>query len=354
MTAAGPDSDRARMTTFALPPDSDATSPPEKRGVPRDGVRLMEVRGSVVSHHLFRDLPDLLTAGDLLVINTSATVAAALTARGSDGADAPLHVSAVLDDGDWVVEPRLPGSTGPDLRHRRGDVLHLPDGVRATLVDTYPRQGGSSARLWRARLVPEPALLAYLTAHGRPIEYSYLDGHYGLAARQTVYATRPGSAEMPSAGRPFTAELLVRLLSAGVTVAPILLHCGVSSPELAEPPSPERFEVPPDTARLVRSATRAGRRVVAVGTTVVRALESAVGEDGRIRAACGWTDLVLSPRRPARVVTGLVTGLHPPQASHLLLLEGVAGLELVSRAYDAAVAERYLWHEFGDSMLFLP
>jgi S-adenosylmethionine:tRNA ribosyltransferase-isomerase len=317
-------------------------------------VRLLAVRNSTVSHHLFRDLPDLLSAGDLLVVNTSATLAAALTARGPSGEDAPLHVSTVLDDGEWVVEPRLPGSTGPDLRARRGDVLHLPDGVRATLVDTYPRPGGSSARLWRARLVPAPDLLDYLGAHGRPIEYSYLDGRFGLAARQTVYAVRPGSAEMPSAGRPFTTELLVRLMAAGITVAPLVLHCGVSSPELAEPPSPERFEVPPDTARLVRSATTAGRRVVAVGTTVVRALESAVGDDGRVRAARGWTDLVLSPRRPARVVNGLITGLHAPQASHLLLLEAVAGPDLVQPAYEAAVAERYLWHEFGDSMLFLP
>jgi S-adenosylmethionine:tRNA ribosyltransferase-isomerase len=169
-----------------------------------------------------------------------------------------------------------------------------------------------------------------------------------------VYADQPGSAEMPSAGRPFTAELLVRLMARGVTVAPILLHCGVSSPELHEPPSPERFLVPADTARLVRSASTAGRRVVAVGTTVVRALESAVGDDGRVRASRGWTELVLSPQHPARVVTGLVTGLHAPQASHLLLLEAVAGVDLVRSAYDAAVRERYLWHEFGDSMLFLP
>jgi S-adenosylmethionine:tRNA ribosyltransferase-isomerase len=354
MTAVGPDTFAAPATTFVLPPGSDAPSPPEERGIPRDGVRLLAVRGSAVSHHVFRDLPDLLAPGDLLVVNTSATVAAALIARGAGDREAPLHVSTVLDDGDWVVEPRLPGSTGPDLRARRGDVLHLPDGLRATLIDTYPRPGGPSTRLWRARLVPAPDPLAYLAAHGRPIAYSYLDGRYGLAARQNVYAVQPGSAEMPSAGRPFTAELLVRLMAAGVTVAPIVLHCGVSSPELAEPPAPERFEVPPDTARLVRSATTAGRRVVAVGTTVVRALESAVGEDGRVRASRGWTDLVLSPRRPARVVTGLITGLHPPQASHLLLLEAVAGPELVGPAYDAAVAEHYLWHEFGDSMLFLP
>jgi S-adenosylmethionine:tRNA ribosyltransferase-isomerase len=340
-------------TAFVLPPGSDAPSPPESRGTPRDGVRLLAARPDGLGHHVFRDLPALLDPGDLLVVNTSATLAAALTATGPRGT-LPLHVSTALDDGSWVVEPRLAGSAGPDLRARRGDVLRLPGAVRAVLVDTYPEPGRAGARLWRARLTPAPELVDYLAAHGRPIAYSYLDAPYDLASRQNVYADRPGSAEMPSAGRPFTAELLVRLMARGITVAPVVLHCGVSSPELHEPPAPERFEVPPDTARLVRSATTAGRRVVAVGTTVVRALESVIGDDGRVRAARGWTDLVLSPRHPVRVVTGLVTGLHAPQASHLLLLEAVAGADLVRAAYEAAVSERYLWHEFGDSMLFLP
>jgi S-adenosylmethionine:tRNA ribosyltransferase-isomerase len=159
---------------------------------------------------------------------------------------------------------------------------------------------------------------------------------------------------MASAARPFTASLVVRLVSQGITVAPIVLHAGVSSPELNEPPIPERFVVGAATARLVGSARAAGRRVVAVGTTVVRALESAAAPDRTVHASSGWTDLVLGPDRPARVVTGLVTGLHAPEASHLLLLESVAGTELVAAAYEAAVERRYLWHEFGDSTLFLP
>jgi S-adenosylmethionine:tRNA ribosyltransferase-isomerase len=194
----------------------------------------------------------------------------------------------------------------------------------------------------------------YLTRNGRPIAYDYLDGSYPLADYQTVYANEPGSAEMASAGRPFTAELLVRLMAAGVTVAPVVLHCGVSSQEPYEPPLPERFRIPDDTARLVNSAVWAGRRVVAVGTTVVRALETVATDDGTVRPGCGWTDLVLGPDHPAKVVSGLVSGLHPPEASHLLLLEAVAGAELVRRAYEAAVPAGYLWHEFGDSMLFLP
>jgi S-adenosylmethionine:tRNA ribosyltransferase-isomerase len=195
---------------------------------------------------------------------------------------------------------------------------------------------------------------AYLGAHGRPIGYAYRPSPVTLDELQNVYALQPGSAEMASAGRPITAALLVELMARGVTVAPVVLHAGVSSPELHEPPAPERFAVTASTARLVAGARRTGGRVVAVGTTVVRALESALDHAGAPVAASGWTDLVLGPDRPAHVVDGLVTGLHPPEASHLLLLEAVAGRAMVAAAYREAVAERYLWHEFGDSMLFLP
>jgi S-adenosylmethionine:tRNA ribosyltransferase-isomerase len=159
---------------------------------------------------------------------------------------------------------------------------------------------------------------------------------------------------MPSAGRPLSSRVLVQLVAKGVVVAPIVLHTGVSSPEKHEPPMPERFEVSKETAALVNLASSAGRRVVAVGTTSARALESVADDSGVVTAGSGWTDLVLSQSRPARVVTGLVSGLHEPEASHLMLLEAVAGPELVAAAYRAAVAEHYLWHEFGDGMLFLP
>jgi S-adenosylmethionine:tRNA ribosyltransferase-isomerase len=211
-----------------------------------------------------------------------------------------------------------------------------------------------SDRLWRARVEVPGGVEAYLARYGRPITYGYLRGRWPLPAYQTVFAREPGSAEMPSAGRPFTAELVTGLGSAGVAVAPVTLHTGVSSLESGEPPQPERFRVPEHTASLVSWTRGHGGRVVAVGTTVTRALESAVRPDGSVGAAAGWTDLVLSPERPARVVDGLVTGLHEPEASHLLLLEAVAGRAMVQRAYDAAVRNRYLWHEFGDSCLLLP
>ena len=339
--------------TFVLPPAAEATAPPEWRGLQHDEIRLLAVRADGLASVVFRDLPELLEPGDLVVVNTSATLPARLPAGRADGVTVPLHWSTELDGGDWVVELRRPDNSGPDLGVEPGTVLTLPGGVLITLLAGYPDPSRPS-RLWRARTTPAVSATVFLPRHGRPIGYRYLQDHVPLSAFQTVYAGEPGSAEMASAGRPFSEEVLVALITRGVPVVPLTLHTGVSSPELHEPPYPERFTVPEVTARIVNNTRRGGRRVVAVGTTVTRALETATDDDGVTRATRGWTDLVLGPDRPARVVTGLITGLHEPGASHLQLLEAVAGPELVAAAYDRAVAEHYLWHEFGDSMLFLP
>jgi S-adenosylmethionine:tRNA ribosyltransferase-isomerase len=313
-------------------------------------VRLLVADGTAVHHARFRDLGRFLNPGDLVVVNTSGTLAAAV-----DAGSVVLHFSAPLNDGPldgttWVVELRRPDQSGPVRDAVAGTRIRLPDGGSVTLLANRP----GSDRLWTARVETPDGVDNYLARYGRPIAYRYLRGRWPLPAYQTVFAREPGSAEMPSAGRPFSAELVTDLVSAGVAVAPITLHTGVSSLESGEPPQPERFRVPRHTASLVEWVRGHGGRVVAVGTTVARALESTVQSNGSISAGQGWTDLVLSPDRPARVVTGLVTGLHEPEASHLLLLEAVAGRELVQRAYDEAVSNRYLWHEFGDSCLLLP
>jgi S-adenosylmethionine:tRNA ribosyltransferase-isomerase len=335
-------------TRFELPPGRLATGTPESRGLARDGVRLLVARSGSVAHQAFRDLPSVLQAGDVLVVNTSATLAAAVDGVRGDGRLQPVHVSAQLDDGQWVVELRRADGKGPSLDGVEGELVALLGDLRLQLTSPL------SQRLWRARPVAPLDRIDYLARYGRPIAYDYLERRFPLADYQNVFATTPGSAEMASAGRPFTADLLVRLVAAGVTVVPLTLHCGVSSPELHEPPMPEPYDVPEDTARIVNSAVWAGRRIIAVGTTVVRALETVAGPNGTVRPGRGWTDLVLGPDHPARVVKGLITGLHTPEASHLLLLEAVAGPELVQQAYEAAVPQGYLWHEFGDSMLFLP
>ena len=338
---------------FVLPRAAEAPAPPEARGLSRDGVRLLVARPDGVTHRRFRDLTDLLSPGDLVVVNTSATLPAAVEGR-LHGRVRPVHVSGLLDDGSWALEVRLPDAGGPDLDVTTGDELALPDGLVLRLAAAWPEESAVRSRLWRATPSRRLDLAAYLSTHGRPVAYAYLAGRFPLGDFQTVFADEPGSAEMASAGRPFTAELVLRLAVRGVAVAPVVLHAGVSSPELHEPPLPERFRVPASTAALVNATRAAGSRVVAVGTTVTRALETAAGPDGTVRPSSGWTDLVLGPHRPARVVTGLVSGLHAPEASHLLLLEAVAGADLVRRAYDAALSGGYLWHEFGDSSLFLP
>jgi S-adenosylmethionine:tRNA ribosyltransferase-isomerase len=159
---------------------------------------------------------------------------------------------------------------------------------------------------------------------------------------------------MPSAARPFTTDLVTRLIARGVGVSPVTLHTGLSSQEAGEAPQAERYRVPQVTAEAVNATKARGGRVVAVGTTATRALETVVGPDGRVHAGSGWTERLITRDDPARVVDGLVTGWHDPEASHLMLVESVAGPELTRAAYDAAMADGYLWHEFGDSALLLP
>jgi S-adenosylmethionine:tRNA ribosyltransferase-isomerase len=332
-----------------------AAEPPEARGVPRDGVRLLVARPQGVTNAVFSDLPRFLAPGDLLVVNTSATLASSVRSRRrASGRPVTVHFSMALPDGSWAVELRPAArATGPVTDARVGDVVELVDG-NLQLRDSYPDSGVRSSRLWRAEVDLAGDVSSYLAFHGEPIAYDYVPGHWPLESYQTVFARDPGSAEMPSAGRPFTPALVTELVSVGVRLAPITLHTGVSSLENGEPPLPEPYRVPAATARLVNATRGSGGRVVAVGTTVTRALESVVGPAGQVRAGQGWTDLVLGPERPARVVDGLVTGWHEPGASHLLLLEAVAGPQLVAAAYREAAREAYLSHEFGDSALLLP
>lgn len=374
----------AAAIEFALPDELSATSPPEARGLARDDVRLLVADGSVTTHARFRELPAFLRAGDLVVVNNSAMITAAVDADYA-GERAVLHFSTWLDDGGWVVELRDPD--GVPWRGRpleTGVRLRLPDGHRATLrapwlpggkrlwvaditVATEPHPGrgpdqGSSAMAQEGPVgVPERRIAGaggahvdvrgLLARHGRPVTYSYVRERWSASYYRTVFGVVPGSAEMASAGRPFSDALVTELVAGGVGLAPITLHTGVSSPETGEPPSPERFVVPEMTARLANATHQAGGRVVAVGTTVTRALETASTMDGLVRPMSGWTELVLSGERPARVVDGLITGWHAPGASHLHLLESVAGPEVVGEAYRMALESGYLWHEFGDAAL---
>ena len=336
--------------------DAAAPAPAEARGLSREDVRLLVAADAGITHARFRDLPDHLRPGDLVVVNDSATIAGEIDAEWLGHGPVVLHLATPLDDGTWVTEVRTPVDGSRAVLDAEPGERFDAGAVTATLVEPYPRPGsspnGRGNRLWRARI--EGPLDEHLRRAGRPISYGYLPRRYPLSAYQTVFGTRPGSAEMPSAARPFTHGLVTRLVSQGVAIAPVTLHTGVSSQETGEAPQPERFAVPASTARLVNAVRAGGGRIVAAGTTVTRALESAVADDGTVVERSGWTDRLVTPANPPRVVTGLVTGWHDPHASHLLLVEAVAGRDLAQRAYEAAVAEEYLWHEFGDAALLLP
>jgi S-adenosylmethionine:tRNA ribosyltransferase-isomerase len=329
---------------FTLPADLEAHAPPEARGLRRDGVRMLVSRAAtgMIAHHRFTDLSRLLLPGDLLVVNTSRTLPAAVLA----GPDLAVHFSTGLPDGSWLVEPRIPagkssirsGAVAPS------PVIALPGGASLTLL------GPATARLWRARL--SMAVVPYLLRHGEPIRYSYAGERWPLRDYQTVFGRTPGSAEMPSAARPFSRSVVTDLVARGVTFAPVTLHCGVSSLEAGEDPYPEQYDVPPATARLVTLTRQSGGRVIAVGTTVVRALETAARPEFAARA--GWTSHVVTPDTGTLVVDGLLTGLHEPRSSHLRLLAAFHNQGLLRGCYDAAISRGYLWHEFGDVHLLLP
>lgn len=346
-----------------LPDDLAASEPPEARGLSRDGVRLMVSRadGDLITHARFRHLPDYLERGDVVVVNTSATINASLDAwRDQTSEWVELHLSTPVPgeaEGRWVVELReVSGDkTFPLLTGRPGESLRLDGGGTATLFAPY-RTGGpdaSTQRLWSAELSVPSGVLAYAEHHGSPIRYSYVKGRWPLSCYQTMFATEPGSAEMPSAGRAFTPAVVDRLERNGIRVVPVVLHTGVASLEANEPPYPERYRVPAGTADAVNRAHEEGHRVVAVGTTVVRALETVAASNRRVASGEGWTDLVITPERGVYSVDAMITGFHESRSSHLAMLESLAGRDHIALAYQAAVESRYLWHEFGDLHLIL-
>lgn len=349
---------------FVLPAELEASQPPEARGLQRDEVRLMlsYQQDNRVHHTDFRQLPEYLEAGDLLVINTSGTLKAALSARRADGRPLKLHLSTHLPADLWLVELRQPhgSASRPFLEGRSNETLTLPHGATATLHTPYlagdRHEAAASVRLWVAslKLPSQVSLPTYLADYGFPIRYRYVPNSWPISDYQTVYATELGSAEMPSAGRAFTPELLTRLVAQGVQIAPLILHTGVASLEAHEPPYEEYYRVPAGTACLVNAARQAGKRVVAVGTTAVRALETVTDGNGLTHAGAGWTTLVITPERGLNAVNGLLTGFHEPKASHLAMLQALAGMTHVQRAYHEALQQGYLWHEFGDLHLILP
>jgi len=334
---------------FELPAALLAAEPPEARGLSRGGVRLMVSRGRAWPVPAeFRELPGHLRPGDLVVVNTSSTLPAVLPARRPDGRAAVVRLATPLAmDGPWVVE--LPVAPDRDDHPWPSEAWVLPGQGHLHLLGPYR----GSWRLWLVDVRVPPPLPTYLAEHGRPLRPEGVATDWPLEVYQSCFAREPGSTAMASAGRAFTPELLTALVSSGIVVAPLLLHtCGLTGEDGG--PLPERYHVPPVTARLVNHTRASGGRVIAVGTTVVRALESVAAVNGVVRPARGWTEQVVTPERGVRVVDGLLTGWHEPGGSHLRLLEAVAGLEPLGLAYRAALEHGFAWGTFGDLHLILP
>ena len=335
---------------FERPDHLQARVPPEVRGKGRDDVRLLVSTPEGHTHTHFTDIAHYLRAGDVLVVNDSAVLPASLPATAAFG-DFILNLSTRYGERLWLAEPRLSAEVPGPLPLSAGERLNVA-GIEARALEPYP----GLPRLWFVQ-VEEP-LEGAMVRGGQPIRYGYTDRSFELDTYQTLFARRPGSAEMPSAARPFSAAVLSSLRAGGVKFAYLTLHTGVSSLEVesetldAHTLYPEPFEVSAVTAASLNRARAEGRRVIAVGTTVVRALESA-WRGQSFAASRGFTGRYIYPGHCAHPFEGLLTGLHDPGASHLAMLYAAAGEDLVRSGYREAVKEGYLWHEFGDAHLLL-
>jgi S-adenosylmethionine:tRNA ribosyltransferase-isomerase len=321
----------------------EAVAPPERRGIARDDVRMLVTDRAcrTHTHARFVELPRFLRGGDLLIVNDSRTVPAALSAERENGAPLTLHVATMIDHRLWTVEPR--GTV------RIGEELRLPGGASAVpIAPVEPER----PRLWYAWFDLPLSMHEYLARYGEPIRYGYVRERFPLSDYQTIFANEPGSAEMASAARPFTPRVVSGLRRHGVEIAKVTLHCGVASFEAPERPAAERFTVLPQTAAAVNRARAEGRRVIAVGTTAVRALESAsIG--GEVTASSGWTDLVIEEDYRPRSIDALLTGFHDAAATHQWILRAFLDRNLLDSAYLEAADNGYYQHEFGDVHLIL-
>jgi S-adenosylmethionine:tRNA ribosyltransferase-isomerase len=367
---------------FELPDALLAREPPEKRGLVRDQVRLLAADRATgaLRHTRFDRIGDLLRPGDCLVFNASRTLPAALKAcfRNAPGAfdaettPAPLRglhlrLARRNEDGTWSALP-LTETDEPWREDPPGARLEfLPAPPQGNMQDTsgppltaeVAGRDPLVSRLWRLRFSRSGSdLVESLSRLGDPVRYWYAAAPWDLDFYQTVYAREPGSMEMPSAGRAFTWKLLLDLRRRGIGTAFLVLHAGLSSYldeefDAGHPASVEPYRLDPEGAERINAAKARGGRIVAVGTTVVRALETLADPDGTVRAGEGRTCLRITPSHRLRSVDGLLTGFHEPQASHLDLLSAFLPPERLERIYAAALREGYLWHEFGDANLIL-
>jgi S-adenosylmethionine:tRNA ribosyltransferase-isomerase len=349
-----------RAGRFNLPAELNADRPPERRGLTRDRVRLLVLGRDTgkVTHTRFDRIAQFLHPGDLLVFNSSRTLPATLTGRLRHSRQTvEVRLAELLPDGTWLalllVAP--PPFNGQDVP-RKGLRLDFGQGLGGEVLEQDQR----IPRLWKLRFSKTGTeFLDLVYRVGQPVRYRYLSAPWRLGYYQNIYALQPGAAEMPSAGRAFTWKLLLQLRSRGIESASITLHTGLSSyldndVDRQHLASEEEYWISEQAADKIRRAKTSGRRIVAVGTTVVRALESVAADSGgEVKPCHQYTRLQITAQSHLQAVNGLLTGLHEPEASHLDLLAAFVSPSTIYAAYSEAIQQRYLWHEFGDLNLIL-
>lgn len=346
--------------SFHLPQELECAKPTEERGLERDEARLMvsEISTDKVDHTVFNQIGNFLSKGDVLAVNTSGTLKAAIETKANSWKKIRVHLSTKISNTQWVVELReiIGNKTQRIIGQPFISQLELIGGGSIHLIRPYyqKRSTEDHIQLWIAEFNLPNSLADYLDKYGKPIKYNYVDKVYPQSYYQTVFAKEMGSAEMPSAGRAFTKNLVDSIKNKGIQIVPILLHTGVASLEMDERPYEEYYKVSKESAQLLNRARQNGRRIIAVGTTVVRALETVTDRQGTSHRGEGWTDIFITPQRGIYAVDGLLTGFHEPKASHLHMLEALAGKKHLGYTYQEAIKNNYLWHEFGDLHLILP
>jgi S-adenosylmethionine:tRNA ribosyltransferase-isomerase len=348
--------------TFELPDELCAKEPPEARGLSRDDVRLLVIDRDTheTAHARFNELPNYLQRSDLLVFNRSRTLPVVLSGKDkTNGTPIQLRLAEHLSDDSWLGLLVCIGKDGDTCGFAcglsEGMEIIFPGGLEAKVLNKDTRIN----RLWRLQFnQPKSKLVETLYRFGRPVRYEYVEHAWPIDLYQNVYASEPGSSEMPSAGRAFTWRLMFDLKRQGIKSTSILLHTGLSSYldddlDASHPASEEELAIDTKAAEAINHARMAGGRIIAVGTTVVRALESVSDEHGFVHPCHEYTRLRIDAGHKLICADGLITGMHEPEASHLDLLSAFIDKSSLFAAYSEAIQQRYLWHEFGDLNLIL-
>jgi S-adenosylmethionine:tRNA ribosyltransferase-isomerase len=335
---------------FELPATLNAVMPPERRGIRRDHVKLMvQNRGTGnVEHDRFYNLDSYLKEGDVLVLNSSRTVPAVLKAdiyRGVKRIQAEIEIRLARrkDESIWEALVVMEGV-------ENGDQLIFSPELHGLVGKVSPSNPFITIEFSKRGTDLYNAIYSL----GEPVRYEYIQNPWVLDYYQTVFATHPGSVEMPSAGRAFSWELLFKLQQKGIKLAFLQLHTGLSylmddKWDHSPTENHEEYHIPQETWDILLQAKLEGNRIIAVGTTVVRAIETAI-KNGNLS---GWTNLYIHPGYNLKLADGIITGMHEPEASHLAMLSAFVEKEALFQAYQEAIIYGYLWHEFGDMNLII-